>query len=513
MIWNDGSAWAYGRGGDPSAPQYCYPREVDYCSAACLLVSRSLFTRLGGFDERYAPAYYEETDLCMAIAEAGFKTVYEPRAVVFHLEFGSSDGQDSIALQLRNRELFVEKWEAPLRERLAPAQENVIAARDSRRSKRVLVVDDRIPECGQGSGFPRAVALLESLVALGYAVTLMPVRDRRPLEPALSQLQGLGVEVLHSVHDVEATLIERAPVYDIAIVSRPHNLPLANAIREASRRTALIYDAEAVVAARDVLEAEVEGRYVPAAEREAMITAELDAIGSADLVLTVSQPEQRMMQEHGDYRVEVWGHCLPVEKPQRRYRERHDLLFVGSLATSPNADAVSHLLNRILPAVRKRLSARLLIVGADPAPRLWAAPLEATDGVLFTGFVADLAPVYESARVFLAPHRFAAGVPLKVIEAMAHGVPCVVSRLLGDQLELEDGQGVLIADDTEDFAEKVGRLYGDKRFWADQQRKAMQVISERYDPGRMREMLRGFVETAVDVVEARGVATGTGDGH
>jgi glycosyltransferase involved in cell wall biosynthesis len=268
-----------------------------------------------------------------------------------------------------------------------------------------------------------------------------------------------------------------------------------------------------VVAERDVLEAEIKGRHVPAAEREAMITAELDAIGCADLALTVSGPEQRMMQQHGGSRVEVWGDCLPVEKPQRRYRERHDLLFVGSLATPPNADAVSHLLNRILPAVRKRLSARLLIVGANPEPRLWSAPIEATDGVLFTGFVTDLAPVYESARVFLAPHRFAAGVSHKVIEAMAHGVPCVVSRLLGDQLELEDGQGVLIADSTEDFAEKVSRLYGDRRFWADQQRRAMQVISERYDPSRMREMLRGFVETAVDAAAARSVATGTGDGH
>ncbi|MDX6424730.1 MAG: hypothetical protein QOD52_135, partial [Gaiellaceae bacterium] len=86
-IWRDGSGWGYGRGLDPTAPEVSYRREVDYCSAASLLVRRELFLDLGGFDERYAPAYYEDTDLCLGIWAAGSKVVYEPGSTVFHLEF------------------------------------------------------------------------------------------------------------------------------------------------------------------------------------------------------------------------------------------------------------------------------------------------------------------------------------------------------------------------------------------------------------------------------------------
>ncbi|MEP7113985.1 MAG: glycosyltransferase family 2 protein, partial [Ilumatobacteraceae bacterium] len=69
IIWRDGAGWNYGRHGESDAPEFNYLREVDYCSGACLLVRRSLFEMLGGFDNRYAPAYYEDTDLCFRLRE------------------------------------------------------------------------------------------------------------------------------------------------------------------------------------------------------------------------------------------------------------------------------------------------------------------------------------------------------------------------------------------------------------------------------------------------------------
>ena len=65
IVWSDGTTYTYGRGDDPSKPEYNYVREVDYCSAACLLVRRDLFEQLGGFDERYAPAYCERCGLVL----------------------------------------------------------------------------------------------------------------------------------------------------------------------------------------------------------------------------------------------------------------------------------------------------------------------------------------------------------------------------------------------------------------------------------------------------------------
>jgi GT2 family glycosyltransferase len=487
IVWSDGSGWGYGRGLDPQAPEVSYPREVDYCSAASLLVRRDLFLELGGFDERYAPAYYEDTDLCVAIWAAGHKVVYEPRSVVFHLEYGSSGEERAVAMHRRNQQKLAAKWESLLADRLPPAAENCVRARDRRSGRRVLVADDRVPNSGRGSGFPRARALLEALVQLGFVVTFVPTTDPTPYQPETRELQQLGVEVLYGARDLEAALTERAGLYDAAIVSRPHNAHLIDVVRRLNPRAAIVYDAEAVFALRELLQASVEGTVIPEAEAQERIELELGLMEGADLVVTVSQPERRLVRERRPSQaVEVWGDSVRPRRAKSAFRNRHDLLFVGGLGTPPNADAVSYLVREIFPTVQRQLGCRLYVVGASPAPALFDDPASFGEGVVFTGFVGDLAPVYDRARVFVAPHRFAAGAPHKVIEAMAHGVPCVVSQLLADQLEVTDGEEALVAGNARELAEKIARLYRERRLWRRLQDRGFRLVEERYDPDGMR---------------------------
>src|SRR5262245_8694420 len=117
ILWQDGRGWNYGRNDDPRRSPYRHRRDVDYCSAACLLVRRSVFERVGGFDPRFSPAYYEDADLCLEIARLGYRVVYQPAARVVHVE-GLTAGHRRDGgfkrFQGLHRARFVEKHAATL---------------------------------------------------------------------------------------------------------------------------------------------------------------------------------------------------------------------------------------------------------------------------------------------------------------------------------------------------------------------------------------------------------------
>ena len=113
IIWRDASGWNYGKSDDPGKPEYNYLREVDYCSAAALMIPKGLFESLGGFDSRYAPGYYEDTDLAFKVRRAGYKVFYQPLSEVIHWE-GATGGTDVSAgakkHQVINRSTFAQAW-------------------------------------------------------------------------------------------------------------------------------------------------------------------------------------------------------------------------------------------------------------------------------------------------------------------------------------------------------------------------------------------------------------------
>jgi GT2 family glycosyltransferase len=118
VIFRDGSGANIGRDDfEPDAPLYTHVRPVHYCSGALLATPRELFRSLGGFDETYRPAYYEDTDYCFSVRASGRAVYYQPESVVVHLE-GATSGTDLSRgvkrHQARNRQTFRTKWRRTL---------------------------------------------------------------------------------------------------------------------------------------------------------------------------------------------------------------------------------------------------------------------------------------------------------------------------------------------------------------------------------------------------------------
>jgi GT2 family glycosyltransferase/SAM-dependent methyltransferase len=124
VIFRDGSGANFGKWSpDPDAPLFNHVREVDYCSGALLATKRALFFDIGGFDTRYRPAYYEDTDFCFSVRAAGYRVYYQPESVVIHFE-GAVHGTDVSTgvkrYQAVNRDKFVAKWRDVLDQQLPP---------------------------------------------------------------------------------------------------------------------------------------------------------------------------------------------------------------------------------------------------------------------------------------------------------------------------------------------------------------------------------------------------------
>jgi len=500
ILWRDGSALGYGRGDASDKPEYNFRRPVDYCSGAFLLTPRSLFRQLGGFSPEFAPAYYEDADYCMTLWRNGWKVIYEPQAVIKHYESASSGGNDlATPLMAKHQTIFRDKWQEVLTNHFPPDPRNVLAARTSVQSTglRIVYIDDRIPHCELGAGFPRSNRIVNCLARLGHNVICstftfpLSTDDRYDIAREIELYDGFRFrdELVH----------EYFPLADVVWVSRPHNLKILRDIYPkifVDRKFRLVYDAEAIASYRNEAKARLLGASSEnAAEFEpGTLAGELELARVADAVTVVSAAEQRAMWAGGVQSAHLLVHFLDVTPTTCAFQARNTILFVGSMhgLDSPNADSVRYFCREIWPAVHRSTGATLVVAGYGTE----TISVEITDPTVdIVGAQQDLTPFYHRARVFVAPTRFAAGVPLKAYEAAAFGVPMVVSELLARQLEWTPGKELLSAGDAVEFADACIRLYSDESLWESVRSNALLRVAADLTPEKFEASVVAVLES------------------
>jgi GT2 family glycosyltransferase len=197
IVWKDASTTRIGRFDDPTLPVYNYLHEADYCSGASLLIRRELFGRIGRFDERYAPAYYEDTDLAFQVRSAGLKVYYQPASVVMHHENISYD-PDTLhraAASKENWRKFRDRWQDTLASAHFPKGENLFVARDRTAKKRCIVfIDQDVSQPAREADARATMQYIRHFLAAGINVKYY-FSDQRRGSTYTAQLQQLGVEV------------------------------------------------------------------------------------------------------------------------------------------------------------------------------------------------------------------------------------------------------------------------------------------------------------------------------
>lgn len=490
IIWQDGSCLGYGRGADPEQPEFMFRREVDYCSGAFLLTPRALFKQLDGFAPAFAPAYYEESDYCVRLRQAGYRVIYEPAAVIRHFEFASSGGISAAAeLQRAHRDIFVERHREFLRDRYRPVPEHILRARSTSRRRRLLLIDDCVPHEHLGAGYPRCQALIRCLLALHFDITLYPLNVVDEDWAAVYKSLPREVEVMlsHGVSRLASFLAERRDYYDQVVISRPHNMALVRACLAndlaAFGRARLIYDAEAVIAPREAARLWLMGKPLDPAREKARLDKEIGLAAGMDQIMTVTEAEADLYRAAGHSQVEVLGHALTPAPTEPGFDQRQGFVFVGALRIdgSPNVDSLLWFVDQVLPRLDRELGQGcvLYVVGDSSAPSLQSVSHER---VRFLGALDRLAQPLSVGRVFVAPTRFAAGIPHKVHAAAAAGVPVVATSLLARQLGWGSERELLIADTAADFAAACLRLYRDPLLWQSVRDQALAALARDCSP-------------------------------
>ena len=476
IVWRDGSTMGYLRDGDPALPEANFVRDVDFCSGAFLMVRASCLKALGGFDDDFRPAYYEETDLCVRLRKAGYRVVYDPSVVVQHVEFGSASSSRSARMIQRNHRIFVEKHLDWLRYKHPPRLRNALFARSPKAGRgRVLFIEDRIPMRDLGSGYVRSNDIIHAMASLGYHVSVYPVY------PATSSvLQTLGdfpetVEVLYDrgQDQLAQFIAERSGYYDIVWIGRTHNLerllPILSDASSALPDHSVVLDTEAIAAPRLVEQARVLGRTLEH-DLETMLRKELACAYFCQKIVAVNERDAALIRLTGHSKVAVLGHLKEPAATPAAWAERSGLLFLGAVheTSSPNYDSLSWFVKEVLPLLDGRLppEVRFSIAGYVDR-RVDMSPFGRNKRVDLLGPVDDLAALYDAHRVFVAPTRFAGGIPFKVHEAAAHGLPVVATELLCRQVGWTDGTAILSGgtDDASAFADQVAALYEDGTRW------------------------------------------------
>ncbi len=181
------------------------------------------------------------------------------------------------------------------------------------------------------------------------------------------------------------------------------------------------------------------------------------------------------------------GYRLDSPIPVRPHRAEGPLrlLFIGTLSYAANADAVQFLCADILPKLRQVAGreVRIDVIGGGTDASITA--LAADPAIAMHGFVTDPAPLYAAADIAVAPIRAGGGTRIKILEAFAHGVPVVTTRLGAEGIEATDGTHLLLADDAAGFAAACVRLKNDPEAAGALARRAALLVAQNHSAARI----------------------------
>ena len=455
-------------------PEFNYIYQVDYCSGCSLLLKKlDNNGNLNLFDEQFAPAYFEETDLCFRLKYIQGKDIYyTPFSKIIHFNGVSYNSDITLSAKKqelfdKNLKLFKKKWQKEIDAIKAEKTQSRIL--ELHQNKSIVFYNGIVPQYDKNSGELRLTEIIKAYKRKGYFMAIIVKKNQ--IDFSYNEyFQRLGVCVYyeHKIYDDRLSFLKRLrlkkPIsWFYAVKIFINNYSLA---KKANSDTVLVYDMVDIHHLRYQRAIQLEPkRFSNKKNFYKFLYLEKKASQKADLVVTISEDEEKYMQKFSNKNklITISNIHYPKKtiKEVPSFYERENILFVGSIHP-PNVDTVKFLIDEIMPIVwAKNNSIGINIIGnVNEVMKEIVHP-----NVKFLGYVPDMEEFLLKSKIMVAPLRYGAGVKGKIGQAFEYFLPVITTPIGAEGMKLENQKNAIIAENKENFAEAILELYSNEDLW------------------------------------------------
>ena len=461
----------------PFYPEVNYIRKVDYCSGCSLLFKKHKDNgELNLFDEQFAPAYFEETDLCFDLKYNQNKNIYyTPFSKVLHyngITYNDKSKQNQESnnrkeiLFKTNQKKFYDKWNKQINSIEAECVEDRIL--EINNNKSIVFFHDSVPEFDKDSGSNRLKEIMKIFVEKGFHVSFISKEVFNENE-YIAFYQKLGINVFYEFlpnKDFSYFIKKFCKNSNYVWLYGPDTFNrYYKKIKTLFSNAKYIYDMVDIHHLRyqRALEFDLNNKNLRR-ETNKYKEIEIEASNTSDFIITISDAEKDYMKSFvsEDKMITISNiHYPKINKTKiPLFEDRKDLVFIGS-THHPNIDALNMLYNEIMPLVwRVMPDIKVNVIGNISSVIAIQDPK-----IVMYGYVADIEDLFLNSKLMVAPLLIGAGVKGKIGQAFEYYLPVVTTTIGAEGMFLKDNENVLIADSAKDFANSIIKLYTDEILW------------------------------------------------